>query len=352
MLENLHKKLLSKISDSYQKTEGFPLWDILRAVAFGLVDLWTKAETVEAKQDVNNLTGTELERHVQQRRGLYRKSASHSVGAITIVTGAGLVSEGALFETEGGIQFESTETKTVEAGDTVEIRAVVAGVSGNVPADTINQMPVTITGISAVTNAAPTSDGYESESDDDLRQRYFEALQVPATSGNIYHYRKWAKEVSGVKDAKVFPLWNGDNTVQVVIIDDASQPAPAELVERVQEYIDPNSAGTGAGEAPIGAYCTVSPADVFTVNISVSIIGSGDFEQIKEDIKKNLVEYLDQIAFIENFISVGKINNVIIDTAGVDDCDNLTVNGATIRQPIPEKAVAVLGEVIINEIAS
>lgn len=350
MLNSLHEKLLSKISDTYQKSEGFPLWDILRAVSFGFVDLWTKANLIESKQDVNNLIGAELEKHVQQRKGLYRKSASYAVGTITVVTGAGTIEAGALFETAGGIQFEAIETKTVQVGDTVEIRAVQSGVIGNVPADTIVQMPVTIAGISQVTNPAPTSDGYDAENDDDLRQRYFEALQVPATSGNIHHYRKWAKEVSGVKDAKVFPLWQGDNTVQVVIIDDNSQPAPPELVARVQEYIDPNSSGTGEAEAPVGAYCTVSPAEIFSVNISVSVIGSGDFETIKAEIIKNLIAYFDEIAFVEDFVSVGKINNVIIDTEGVSDCDNLTVNGKTIRQAIPEKAVAVLGDVTINEI--
>lgn len=352
MLDNLHNKLLSKISDIYQKSEGFPLWDILRAVAFGFVDLWTKADEIEKKQDVNNLIGTELERYVQQRKGLYRKQANKAVGSVTIVTGTGTITEGALFETAGGVQFESLETKEVQAGDTVEVRAVVAGIAGNVPADTIVQMPVTIAGISQVTNPAPTSDGYDAEADDDLRKRYFEALQVPATSGNIYHYRMWAKEVAGVKDAKVFPLWNGDNTVQVVLIDDNSQPAPAELVERVQTYIDPNGAGTGEGVAPVGAYCTVAPAEVFPVNVSVSVLGSGDFETIKGDIVKAIEKYLDSIAFIENYVSVGKINNAIIDTAGVLDTDGLTVNGHTTRQEIPEKAVAILGEVEIREITA
>lgn len=349
-VDSLHNDLLSKISNIYQKSEGFPVWDILRAVAFSFLNLWKKADHIESLQNVDNLTGADLERHVQQRKGLYRKSASYSVGSIRIVTGSGTIEEGDLFETAGGVQFEAIETKTVSAGDTVAVKAITAGATGNVPADSIVQIPVTIAGIAEVTNPAPTSDGYDAENDDDLRQRYFEALQVPATSGNIYHYRKWAKEVAGVKDAKVFSLWQGDNTVQVVIIDDNSQPAPAELVERVQEYIDPNSAGTGEGQAPVGAYCTVSPAEIFAVNVSVSVLSAGDTEQIKADIVKNIEAYLDSIAFIEEFVSVGKINNAILNTVGVLDTDGLTVNGATVRQAIPEKAVAVLGKVVINDL--
>ena len=349
-LDELHDGLLSEISDSYQKTEGFPTYDITRATAFGLIDLWIKADHIESLQNVDNLTGAELERHIQQRKGLIRKQATKSIGSIRIVTGEGTIEEGALFETAGGVQFEAIETKAVSVGDIVAIRAIEAGTIGNVPAEAITQIPVTIAGIAEITNDQPTSDGYDAETDNDFRTRYYEALQVPATSGNKYHYRMWAKEVAGVKDAKVFPLWQGDNTVQVVIIDDNSQPAPAELVERVQEYIDPNSAGTGEGEAPIGAYCTVSPADVFTINVSVSVLGSGDLETIKANIVENIRKYLDSIAFLEDWVSVGKINNVIIDTDGVIDCDALTVNNSTVRLPIPEKAVAVLGTVTINEL--
>lgn len=59
----------------------------------------------------------------------------------------------------------------------------------------------------------------DQETDDELRARYYIKIQTPATSGNAYHYRLWSKEVSGVGDAKVYPLWNGNGTVKVLIID-------------------------------------------------------------------------------------------------------------------------------------
>lgn len=40
------------------------------------------------------------------------------------------------------------------------------------------------------------------KSDDELRDRYFEKVSLPATSGSKYHYEQWAKEISGVGDAK------------------------------------------------------------------------------------------------------------------------------------------------------
>lgn len=125
------------------------------------------------------------------------------------------------------------------------VTAIIAGVSGNVGAGSITMIPKTMQGITACTNLEPARGGYAAESDSALREHYYEALRTPATSGNIYHYKQWAKAVSGVGDAKVYPLWAGDNTVQVVIINDNMQPADDTLVKNVQDYIDPESNGTG-----------------------------------------------------------------------------------------------------------
>ena len=275
-VDEIHAELLENISDNYQKSEGFPVWDILRAFAYGLKRLWDKVFDVEAQLDVDNMTGNDLDRFVFQRKGLTRKPANKSVAVLKIVTGEGTINAGDLFATANYIRFEAIETKSVVANDTIAVQAVVAGASGNVAANTITQMPVTITGIAEVTNDNPAVDGYDAENDDALRDRYYEALQEPATSGNVYHYKRWAKEVSGVGDAKVFGLWAGDNTVQVVIIDSDKKVPSAETVARCQEYIDPEIAGSGEGQAPVGAYCTVTAATALNVNIETTLDYDGD----------------------------------------------------------------------------
>ena len=350
-VNELHNELLDNISDSYQKTEGFPVWDILRAFAYGLKRLWDKAFDVEAELDVNNLKGEQLTRFVYQRKGVVRKTATYAVGEITVVAGSGVITEGDLFATETGVQFKATETKTVNEGSVVSIVAVNSGFEGNVASNTITDFPVTIAGISEITNAEPTTDGYDEEADDDLRTRYFEALQEPATSGNVYHYKRWAKEVDGVGDAKVFSLWQGDNTVQVVIIDSERVVPSSETVARVQNYIDPGKAGSGEGEAPVGAYCTVTPATALPINISVTVDlvnENGDVNVIRDEIASGVTEYLAEIAFKSNYVSIAKIGDIVLDIDGVDDYSALTVNGSTTRLAIPTKSVAVLGTVVVN----
>lgn len=350
-LNTIHDELLTQVPETYQKSEGFPMWDLLRGAAYGLKLLWAKALWVESQLDVGNLTGSDLERFVYQRKGLNRRAATKAVGEITIKTGSGRIKKGDVFSTKGGIKFRAIEdAANAIPGTAIHVEAMVAGAAGNVPAGSVTQMPVTIEGIAEVYNAKPFQDGYEAESDIDLRERYYAELREPVTSGNVYHYRRWAKEVPGVQDVKVFPLWQGDNTVQVVVIDTDGHPANGELVKRVQDHIDPGKAGTGQGEAPIGAHCTVSAADTFKVNVSVSIIATENLEAVKKRIRENLEGFFRSIAFTDDWVSVGKVNNTILTTKGVSDCDKLRLNGGTARLPIPEKAVAQLGEVIISEI--
>ena len=347
-VDEIHAELLENISDNYQKSEGFPVWDILRAFAYGLKRLWDKVFDVEAQLDVDNMTGNDLDRFVFQRKGLTRKAANKSVAVIRIVTGEGTITAGNLFATANDIRFEALETKAVVENDTIAVRAVVAGASGNVAANTITEMPVTITGIAEVTNDSPAVDGYDAENDDALRDRYYEALQEPATSGNVYHYKRWAKEVSGVGDAKVFGLWAGDNTVQVVIIDSDKKVPSAETVARCQEYIDPGIAGSGEGEAPVGAYCTVTAATALNVNIETTLDYDGDETIIRTEIEEKVTEYLADIAFNSNYVSIAKIGDMILDIDGVNDYLDLEINGSATRLQIPEKSVAILGTVTIH----
>ena len=268
-VDTIHNTMLSNIDDVYQKTEGFPTYDITRGEAFALLELWKKAEEIERKQNVDNLTGDELTRVVFQRKGTQRKVATKSVCNLRIVDGNGTIHEGDLFESESGIQYESLENKDVVNNSIIKIRCTKAGAVGNVPKGSITQMPITIAGINAVINDDAAKGGEDEEADDDLRERYYEELREPATSGNDYHYKQWAKEVEGVGEANIIALWNGNNTVKVVIINSDRKAASTDLVKRVQNYIDPESKGIGEGQAPIGSHCTVVSATEVPINIDV-----------------------------------------------------------------------------------
>ena len=175
-------------------------------------------------------------------------------------------------------------------------------------------------------------------------------MREPATSGNVAHYRRWAREVEGVGDCKVFPLWQGDNTVQVVIVDDNGLSPTAETVKRCQDYIDPDSAGTGMGEAPIGAHCTVNAATALNIDVSATIAldNNVELENIKASASAAIKKYLASVALNAEYVSIAKVGNIIISTEGVADYHSLKINGNTDRVPVPAKSVAVLRSVTLN----
>lgn len=347
-IEQVHKSILDNISNDYDKTVGYLTHDVTKAFAIEEHGLFEDANELYLKTDIENLEGQELETFIYQRKGIERKQATKAIGVLE-VTGTGKINAGALFQTEAGTQFKATETKQITTSGTVNIEAVLPGTVGNVGSNTIKKIPVTISGITAVNNPSPTSGGYEAETDQSLLERYYLALRTPPTSGNKYHYLMWAKEVEGVGDAKVYPLERGANTVGVVIIDEEKTPAEHDLIEKVQNYIDPGSTGTGEGQAPIGARCYVASATEkqITVSVTLSVVHGYDKRNVKLTIEENIKNHLKEIAFKESYVSYAKIGSIILNTVGVKDYSSLTVNDGSINVEIADKEVATLGGVTV-----
>lgn len=342
--------MLGLIPSKYDKREGSFIYDAVAPSAKALEYALGEVDKVEEKLDIENLFGDELEAYVYQRTGAKRLPATKAIGTLT-ASGNGVITIGDLFETESGIQFKATETVTISATGEVSIEAVLPGPSGNVPAEQITKIPITISGITNVTNANQTSDGFEEESDEALKTRYYERRRTPATSGNKAHYINWAKEVPGIGGAKVFSLWNGDNTVKVVVIDADKHPASLALVEEVQEYIDPGSRGQGEGQAPMGAYCTVESAVALSIDVNVTITRDPAYTlaETEENISSAIDNYLKSIALESEYVSYSNIGALIQFSNGVLDYSSLTINGGTTSILILSNEVAILGTVVVNE---
>lgn len=351
-VDTIHKEMLAGVPDTYQKTVGFPTYDLTRAFALAVESLGGDLEIARAKTNVDALTGEELSRWCRQRKGVLRKEAVKASGAVTIVAGSGAIQAGDRFETVGGIQFAALEASEVNAGDAVAVEAVEAGSAGNVAAGTVTLMPVTLRGIVSVTNTAPMAGGYDAETDDSLRARYYAAILSPVASANKAAYRQWALEVAGVGDAQVYPLAQGDNTVEVCIIDDAHQPPGPELVAQVQRYLDPEGAGLGEGAAPIGCYCSVTAAQGVAVNVACAVTLAAGYERkdVLERVTAAIRAYLAGLDFAggSSYVSYAQVANAVHDAEGVLDYAGLTVNGGTANIAIGGRQVAVVGTVSIG----
>lgn len=340
----IHDRMMTNISNDYDKSKGNFVYDVTKPVAVEFAGQQKKIAAVQEKLDVEKLTGDELTRFVYQRTGSSRKPATQATTTVIVSGTAGtLVKVGELVGTDTILYTVLEEAVLNESGFAhVRVQCNDFGQIGNVPANTIINFPASINGLVNVYNPDAVVDGYDEETDYDLRQRYYDKLQRPGKAGNKYQYREWALEVTGVGDAKVFPRYNGPLTMKVVVIDANKLPATSELIEDVKKHIEI--------EMPFGVEdLLVISAEELLINLSVALTLMPGYteEVVKTNIKKNITTHLKEIAFKTSFVSYAKVGALIIDSDGVLDYQNLLINGLTANVVIPDDGVPVMGG--INE---
>ena len=89
-------KMLSAMPESYQKTIGFPTYDLLAAVSLRMEGTDETIDEAKQQLDPENLHDSALDRYIYPRSGLERKAATFAHGSLT-VTGTGTVEQGTLF---------------------------------------------------------------------------------------------------------------------------------------------------------------------------------------------------------------------------------------------------------------
>lgn len=341
-VKEIHNRMLTNVDEELDRSTGAFIWDATRAPAIEFERQQEEIQNVYDKLDIDNLHEDELTRFVYQRTGIRRKEATKATTTVIISGSVGAeIKVGDIVATDT-INFFALENSEIGGAGiaNVLVEAEDYGAIGNVPANSINRFPASISGLIDVYNPNPVTNGYEEETDDELRERYFDKLQRPGKAGNKYHYEEWAKEVVGVGDVRVIPRFNGPLTMKVVIIDSNKQLASEELVDQVTEHIEE--------EMPFGVdELLVVSATGITINISVDLTLADGYEEseVISLIKETVNEYLQKIAFKASFVSYAKIGSAILDSDGVIDYENLTVNAGTSNVPIANDELAILGGV-------
>lgn len=341
----IKQRLLDAVPSDLEKREGSFIYDAISPAAIELALAYIELDRVLQLGFAETTYGTYLDYRAHEY-GVTRKAATAATGQVTITGSQGtLVPSGSLFATGAGNQFKTSHEVTIgETGSVdADIVAVNAGASGNIPSNIITEIPVAIPGVVSVTNPAPTTGGTDQEADAELLERLLDKVRNPATSGNSAHYLQWAKEIPGIGDAKVFPLWDGPGTVKVVVIDSNKQPANTELIENVSTHIEE--------VRPIGAAVTCEAAAGLDVDVtaSVTLEAGAMLSGVQGAFEEALGEYLKEIAFDQSYVSFAQIGVLLFDTPGVADYAGLIVNSGSGNVVIGDTQVAVLGTVILNE---
>ncbi|MDH6370543.1 putative phage protein gp47/JayE [Paenibacillus sp. PastF-3] len=345
---NMEDKAKKEFGDITDTSELSTLGIILRLGAWYLGKADERLEDVYNSSSLNASTGVNLYK-LGGNDGLSVYSEEFANGNITVSGTPGYtLLTGFLIATASGVLFETIEDITLNASGigTVEVMAMEMGAAGNVPAGTINIIVNPNPDILSVTNIEATKDGRDRETDVAFRDRLLQRRKNPETSGNKANYIRWAREVAGVGDAKVYRLVNGPQTVRVVIVDSEKRPASTALIAEVQKYIDPIP-GMGEGQAPIGAVVTVVSALGKTINTfaNVSLANGYHLQDVKVSFAARLEKWRASAAFVSPYVSQAVIGSLLLSTEGVLDYSNLKLNGGTGNVSLADDEVPLIGVV-------
>lgn len=182
-------------------------------------------------------------------RDLFRKQAVAATGLVEFTGPAGtLIADGTPVSVEPPAPDAEVAEFEVVAGDTIggggvlllPVRARVAGVAGNVSADSITLLMSPILGVVVtVTNPDATHGGEEAETDEQLRKRVLDSFRLRAGGGTISDYMQWAGEFPGVGRVTVVALGRGPGTVVVIVSTADGGPVSDDVRIGLQNHLDP-----------------------------------------------------------------------------------------------------------------
>lgn len=178
--------------------------------------------------------------------------------------------------------------------------------------------------------------GEDEEDTEDFRKRYFSSFETRAYGGNRQDYIEKTNAIAGVGSTKVTPVWNGGGTVKLTILDSQFNKATPELVDKVQQIIDPTKDGQGFGVAPIGHIVTVETATEkkITVTANYTFDGGYNIENRQSEIDKALTAYYLELRrkwANEKFtiVRIAQIETRLLSIDGIIDIQGTAINGET-----------------------
>lgn len=331
--ETILSDMLSRVKSDVDKREGSIIYDAIAPCAYQLAQTYFMLNNFIDLVSGDTAVGEYLDRVVADY-GITRKAATYAVrkisttGAVDIGTRWGL--NDTTYIITDLISVNSYKAKCEQLG---AIGNQYSGMLENI--DNISGVTATLTDI--------ITSGADKEADENLRERFYTQIQSPSTSGNADNYIQWALKVPGVGDARVFPLWNGNGTVKVLIVD-SDMAINKSLEQEVYNYIET--------VRPIGATVTVDSPVGIAVNVTANIVlgGSKTLAEVQNTFTNAFTEYLKETVFETYSVSYARVGSILLTTEGVTDYSNLLINAGTENIIIGDTEMPITGTVTLSEV--
>jgi uncharacterized phage protein gp47/JayE len=198
---------------------------------------WSYKQLFPQHADIDGLLNWGEWLEVERKGGALAQGEALATGA-----DGSVIAAGKLLQSSDGALFSVVTGGTIASGEaTIVVRAVAAGLAGNLDADETLAFLETIPGVDVdVIVVDGLSGGTDIEDPEDYRPRVITGLRTPYPTGSEGDYVTWALEVEGVTRAWEFPKRMGPGTVSLgFVMDEREDIIPLDAdVAAVQAYLD------------------------------------------------------------------------------------------------------------------
>ncbi len=361
--ERLLEDVLNNAPEGIDTRQGSIFYDAISGILLKVAKLYTDIDIIVEMTTVATATGEALDTRASEyavKRLEATKAKYYAIfEGVTPEIGERFYYDGAYFIFQldnNGVYYFEAEKAGKNGNDIYE----------NTPAVPVNN----IDGLVSATFGAIYERGSDSEDDESFRNRIIEKISGPAENGNRQHYKTWCESIDGIGRARIFPLWNGENTVKAVLIDTTGKPCGAAKVTEVQNYIDPATKGMAAiingktyvvgdglgnGVANIGAHFTAVAANPLeiTVTFQAELSSEAIRDTMKQEAEVAIEEYIKNMVLTtkesENIVvRISAIGAILSKVKNLIDYTNIRLNGETHNIIPKEDDVPILKEVIVE----
>jgi len=342
--EEILQRMLDRVSDQMDKREGSIIYDALAPAAIELQLMYIELDVILQETFGDTASRDFLIRRAAER-GIKPTSATYAILKGVFNMDVALSSR---FSCGDMNYFVKEKIQQNE----YKMQCETLGVIGNknfgelIPIDYIE-------GLESANLTELLIPGEDEEDTEAFRKRYFDSFESKAYGGNVDDYLTKTNAIAGVGSTKVTPIWNGGGTVKLTILNSEFNKASSELIQSVQNIIDPTQDGHGVGLAPIGHVVTVDTVEEIEVNISTSItFDEGySFDGQKQKIIDTISEYLLEIRKdwanqINSIVRIAQIESRIMNIEGVIDISNTKINSSSANLMLTKYQTPKMGGVV------
>lgn len=352
------KRMLANVPSDVDKREGSIIYDSSMPAAIELMLMYVGLDYF-----LKNTFGDTADRpHLIERaleRGLTPKEATYAKVKGTFTPNTVDIPIGTAFSYD---DLDYTVVEKLGAGEYF-LTCNTLGKIGNQPAGKMIPNDY-VRGLQSAMLTEVTVPGEDEEDTEVFRKRYLSSFDSQAYGGNIPDYKEKVNAISGVGGVKVYPVWNGGGTVKIVFMTSEFKVPTADFVLEVQNKIDPVPyQGLGVGIAPIGHTVTVEGVINSAIAISMTItsesLAAGYQAQIQDIIDEYFLELnknwedtkKDTMLVSKNegiTVRLAQIESRVLDLNGIEDVENLTLNGEAKNLVLDVNALAVRGDLNVT----